>query len=335
MKNSNTVQSSPVLYIQEELEIFSCGVFYSQVLVEFLLQNVYGLFILKAFSEHRSTQGFSGQMQASMDDRKTPGSLSEHILTKTPKDTMEEQIILLEKQRQELLAVNKQWDQQFRRMKQKYENKVTEIKEKLEAMQKTVREMEKERQQMQQKSQKLEAQATDRLVQEMRDKNNLKEENRLLKEEIFLANKKKVHYKCEISRLNKAVLDAYKNQRISSCGPAMDSSDKNCNPEEMKIEIDILRQQVQIYEEDFKKERSDRERLNEEKEVLQRINESIQSQVNNLSAQIKGCQEEKKLLEKQLKQQAKDFQKLTEKHGSPHQMLVPPCFNHGNCSLFQ
>ncbi|KAJ6668817.1 hypothetical protein lerEdw1_012302, partial [Lerista edwardsae] len=101
-----------------------------------------------------------------------------------------------------------------------------------------------------------------------RDKKTLKEENRLLKEETALTNTKKMHYECEISRLN-------------------------------KVEIVL----VQIYEEDFKRERSDRERLNEEKETLQRMNERSQLQLNELNSQIKDCQEEKKLLEKQVKKQ--------------------------------
>lgn len=44
--------------------------------------------------------------------------------------------------------------------------------------------------------------------------------------------------------------------------------------------------QVQIYEEDFRKERSDRERLNEEKEALQKTNERLQSQLSKLSSQV-------------------------------------------------
>lgn len=44
--------------------------------------------------------------------------------------------------------------------------------------------------------------------------------------------------------------------------------------------------QVQIYEDDFRKERADRERLNEEKEALQKINERLQSQLNKLNSQV-------------------------------------------------
>nr|XP_040148845.1 TNFAIP3-interacting protein 3 [Ictidomys tridecemlineatus] len=60
--------------------------------------------------------------------------------------------------------------------------------------------------------------------------------------------------------------------------------------------------QVQIYEEDFRRERSDRERLSREKEELQRAHQASRAQLARLSSQIKVCQMEKEKLEKQLKQ---------------------------------
>ncbi|KAL8206980.1 UNVERIFIED_CONTAM: hypothetical protein K2H54_038346 [Gekko kuhli] len=96
--------------------------------------------------------------------------------------------------------------------------------------------------------------------------------------------------------------------------------------------------EVQIYEEDFKKERSDRERLNEEKEALQRINKRMQSQLKKLNFQIKGFQEETELLQKQVKQQvcvnAREVEALPEQQGFPHQMFVPPCLSCKKCGLF-
>ncbi|XP_053107193.1 TNFAIP3-interacting protein 3 isoform X2 [Hemicordylus capensis] len=274
-------------------------------------------------------------MQVGMESKETSGSLSEHTLTKKniSTDMLEQQIISLEKQRQELLTVNNQWDEQFRRMKQHYEKKVTEAKAKLEIMQKTVRELEKERLQMRQQCQRLEALAKDQLLKEMRDKKTLKEENRLLKKETTLANTKKSHYECEISRLNKALLDALKDQSAPFHVSHVDASDRNCSQEEMRMQMEVLRQQVNIYEEDFKKERADRERLNEEKEALQSINERSQSQLNKLNSQIKDCNEEKELLEKKVKQQARDLQALTEKRSYPHQIFVPSCLHYGNYGL--
>nr|XP_034968439.1 TNFAIP3-interacting protein 3 isoform X2 [Zootoca vivipara] len=238
-------------------------------------------------------------MQVDMEDEKrTSSSLSQDILTKKmPVGALEQQIISLEKQRQELLAVNHQWDQQFRRMKQQYGKKVTDVKAQLETMQKSVKELEKERHQMQQECRRLEALATNNLLQEM------------------------------------ALQDALKNQSAPLPVAPVNAQEVNCNHEEMKMQVEVLRQQVQIYEEDFKKERSDRERLNEEKEALLRINERIQFQLDTLNSQVKDCQEERELLEKKVKQQARDLQALTEKHGFPHQMFVPACFSCRNCGL--
>lgn len=50
--------------------------------------------------------------------------------------------------------------------------------------------------------------------------------------------------------------------------------------------------QVKIFEEDFRKERSDRERMNEEKEDLRRQVERLQGQMTNLTNQVRtwsGC----------------------------------------------
>lgn len=44
--------------------------------------------------------------------------------------------------------------------------------------------------------------------------------------------------------------------------------------------------QVKIFEEDFRKERSDRERMNEEKEDLRRQVERLQGQMTNLTNQV-------------------------------------------------
>lgn len=46
--------------------------------------------------------------------------------------------------------------------------------------------------------------------------------------------------------------------------------------------------QVKIFEEDFRKERSDRERMNEEKEDLRRQVERLQGQMTNLTNQVRS-----------------------------------------------
>ncbi|XP_008110269.1 TNFAIP3-interacting protein 3 [Anolis carolinensis] len=292
---------------------------------------------LTAFSKHNTVVS-SEQMDSDKEDKKTSDILLEHILAKKiPRDVLEQQIVSLEKQKVELLAVNNQWDQEFRRMKQRYEKKVTDIKQKTEAMQKNIRELEKERHQLQEECQRLKDLTTTNLVDEMRQHKTLKGENKLLREETALANTKKMHYEREISRLNKALQDALKNRSTSSNEPPhLDALDTSCN-EEMRLEMEVLRQQVQIYEEDFKKERSDRERLNSEKEALQKINERSQSQLNKLHSQIKDFQEEKRLLQKQVKQQVQELRLLTQKQGFPHHLASNVtchlCLSYRNCGL--
>ncbi|ELK35575.1 TNFAIP3-interacting protein 3 [Myotis davidii] len=148
----------------------------------------------------------------------------------------------------ELLEVNRQWDQQFRSMKELYAGK-------------------KEKQTL---SEELLA---------------LKKENKLLKENNAAMSRRREHYECEIKRLNKALQEALKvecsplpEDRLG--GPVM-----GCGHEDMRTEMEVLKQQVQIYEEDFRRERSDRERLNREKEQLQQMNRTSQSQLNQLKSE--------------------------------------------------
>ncbi|XP_063281875.1 TNFAIP3-interacting protein 3-like [Pelobates fuscus] len=81
-------------------------------------------------------------------------------------EAYEQRIHKLEKQRAELLEVNKQWDQQFRKMKQRYENK----------------------------------RYHDALIAQLQE---TKEENQLLRKQNALFNRKTENYENEISRLNK------------------------------------------------------------------------------------------------------------------------------------
>ncbi|XP_054941738.1 TNFAIP3-interacting protein 3 [Physeter macrocephalus] len=216
-------------------------------------------------------------------------------------NSLEQKIRCLEKQRKELLEVNQQWDQQFRSMKELYERKVGELKTKLDASESFLGTLEKELQQSQREShlQPREEKEKESLNEELHE---LKRENKLLKEKNALANQKKRHFECEIKRLNKALQDALKMECSSSPEDCLGKSEMECSHEEMRTEMEVLKQQVQIYEEDFKKERSDRERLNREKEELQQINQTSQTQLNRLNSQIKACQLEKEKLERQLKQ---------------------------------
>ncbi|XP_054997941.1 TNFAIP3-interacting protein 3 [Sorex araneus] len=241
-------------------------------------------------------------------------------------NSLEQKIRCLEKQRKELLEVNQQWDQQFRNMKTLYEKKVTELKTKLDVAERLLSALEPDppRDATAEPPQRAEVGARPSIPgQSIRDLrlqdthlagrskekegvhkelHDLKKENMLLKEKNALANKKKEHYECEIKRLNKALQDALKVDCSSFPEHGLGKSEMDCSHEDLRTEMEVLKQQVQIYEEDFKKERSDRERLNQEKEQLQKINQTSQSQLNRLHFKIKTCEMEKEKLEKQLKQ---------------------------------
>ncbi|XP_009996879.1 PREDICTED: TNFAIP3-interacting protein 3 [Chaetura pelagica] len=244
-----------------------------------------------------NAQGHLGCAWEGMSDMETPADPleSRHILLTKKKtksaSSLEQQILSLERQRQELLEVNKQWDHQFRRMKQLYEKQLAEVKAKLDVSERRVSELEEERHRWHPGDERLQALGRERPLQETKETKVLsealretKEENKLLKQKNASMVRKKEHYECEISRLNKALLDALKKQHSPVPGTSSEKGDRN-SIEDMKTQLEVLRQQVQIYEEDFRKERSDRERLNEEKEALQKTNERLQSKLNKLNSQ--------------------------------------------------
>ncbi|KFQ89469.1 TNFAIP3-interacting protein 3, partial [Phoenicopterus ruber ruber] len=218
-----------------------------------------------------------------------------HILLTKKKtvsaNSLQQQILSLERQRRELLEVNKQWDHQFRSMKQLYEKQLAEMKAKLDVSERRVSELVEERHRQHPENEMLQVLGRERPLQETKETkvlsealHEMKEENKLLKQKNASMIRKKEHYECEISRLNKALLDVLKKQHSPVLGTPSGKGDRN-SLEDMRTQLEVLRQQVQIYEEDFRKERSDRERLNEEKEALQKINERLQSQLNKLNSQ--------------------------------------------------
>ncbi|KAM6205738.1 TNFAIP3-interacting protein 3 [Sarcoramphus papa] len=221
----------------------------------------------------------------------------------------------------ELLEVNKQWDLQFRSMKQLYEKQLAEMKAKLDVSERRVSELEEERHRQRPEDERLRALGRERLLLETKETkvlsealHEMKEENKLLKQKNASMIRKKEHYEREISRLNKALLDALKKQHSPAPGTPSEKGDRN-SLEDMRTQLEVLRQQVQIYEEDFRKERSDRERLNEEKEALQKINERLQSQLNKLNSQ------------------RKDLPVQSERPSYPPPLFLSPCVNYGSCGL--
>ncbi|NWS47181.1 TNIP3 protein, partial [Probosciger aterrimus] len=249
---------------------------------------------------------------------------SRHILlTKkktVPASSLEQQILSLERQRRELLEVNKQWDHQFRSMKHLYEKQLAEMKARLDVSERRVSELEEKRHRQHPEAERLQALGREQKLQEMKETrvlsealHEMKEENRLLKQKNASIMRKKELYECEISRLNKALVDVLKKQHT----PVLETSEKGGRNslEDMRTQLEVLRQQVQIYEEDFRKERSDRERLNEEKEALQETYERLQSQLNKPSSQTK------------------DLPVQSGRPRYPSPLFLSPCVNYGSCGL--
>ncbi|XP_037253554.1 TNFAIP3-interacting protein 1 isoform X4 [Falco rusticolus] len=218
---------------------------------------------------------------------------------------------------QQLLEVNKQWDQHFRAMKQKYEQKVTDLHQELADARRAVTELESEREQKQRdfdrklllaKSRiETEEAEKERLAMEVRD---LQQRMRFLQEQLAPVTRQREYQEKEIQRLNKALEEALNVQ--ASPPPIFTSAMELAGKipqQELLTQNELLKQQVKIFEEDFQRERSDRERMNEEKEELKQQLEKLQKQLvlsnNQLRASKDDCQrekEEKEKLKKLLKQ---------------------------------
>ncbi|XP_041130223.1 TNFAIP3-interacting protein 3-like isoform X2 [Polyodon spathula] len=189
-------------------------------------------------------------------------------------EDLKQRIKILEKQRQELLEVNKKWDEHSKITKQRYEQKFSETKHTLADCHKHTADLEVERDQKQRDFDKKLVLAKEMIEKKQEENERIsialqeaKRQNQCLKEQNASLTRKKEHHECEIGRLNKALSEAL---RVSS---------RNAGREEMVTQIEVLQQQVQIYEEDFKKERCDRERLIKK-------NEELQSELHVLKSQL-------------------------------------------------
>ncbi|KAM6116303.1 TNFAIP3-interacting protein 1 isoform 3-T5 [Pterocles gutturalis] len=220
-------------------------------------------------------------------------------------------------EQQQLLEVNKQWDQHFRATKQKYEQKVTDLHQELAEARRALTELEAEREQKQRdfdrklllaKSRiETEEAEKERLAMEVRD---LQQRMRFLQEQLAPVTRQREYQEKEIQRLNKALEEAL---NVQASPPPIFAGTMDpvgqMPQQELLTQNELLKQQVKIFEEDFQRERSDRERMNEEKEELKQQLEKLQKQLvlssNQLRASKDDCQrekEEKEKLKKLLKQ---------------------------------
>ncbi|KAM6056141.1 TNFAIP3-interacting protein 1 isoform 2-T2 [Chlamydotis macqueenii] len=257
----------------------------------------------------------SGKREAA--EQQQSGAAVEKVPGRGELEAKEKKVKILEHQRRELLEVNKQWDQHFRATKQKYEQKITDLHQELAEARRALTELESEREQKQRdfdrklllaKSRiETEEAEKERLAMEVRD---LQQRMRFLQDQLAPVTRQREYQEKEIQRLNKALEEALNVQ--ASPPPIFASTMEPAGKmpqQELLTQNELLKQQVKIFEEDFQRERSDRERMNEEKEELKQQLEKLQKQLvlsnNQLRASKDDCQrekEEKEKLKKLLKQ---------------------------------
>ncbi|MEQ2231519.1 hypothetical protein ILYODFUR_001304 [Ilyodon furcidens] len=219
-------------------------------------------------------------------------------------EVYEKKIKLLEKQRKDVLEVNKQWDIQWNAMKSQFEQKITDLRQRLAESQKTVLELEAEREQRQRDYDKKLLLAKSKIENVQGEKEclnsetaELKQKVRYLQDQLVPLSKQREYQEKEIQRLNRALEEALNLHSPSSSqqppgqGNFADAAN-NLKKQELLTQIAVLKEQVKIFEEDFRKERSDRERMNEEKEDLRRQVERVQGQITNLTNQLHQAQNE-------------------------------------------
>ncbi|XP_051505950.1 TNFAIP3-interacting protein 1-like isoform X1 [Myxocyprinus asiaticus] len=225
---------------------------------------------------------------------------------KTPSKTLdpevyEKKIKLLEKQRRDVLEVNKQWDIQWNSMKTQFEQKITDLRQRLADSQKAVLELEAEREQKQRDYDKKLLLAKSKIDNVQGEKEcltsetcELKQKVRYLQDQLLPLTKQTEYQEKEIQRLNRALEEALNLHSPSSTQPGLNLGEgvANLRQQELHTQIAVLKEQVKIFEEDFRKERSDRERMNEEKEDLRRQVERLQGQMTNLTNQLHQSQNE-------------------------------------------
>ncbi|XP_062333135.1 TNFAIP3-interacting protein 1 isoform X3 [Osmerus eperlanus] len=219
-------------------------------------------------------------------------------------EVYEKKIKLLEKQRKDVLEVNKQWDIQWNSMKSQFEQKITDLRQRLADSQKAVLELEAEREQRQRDYDKKLLLAKSKIENVQGEKEclnsetvELKQKVRYLQDQLLPLSKQREYQEKEIQRLNRALEEALNlhppssSQQPPGQGNHGDGA-SNLRKQELLTQIAVLKEQVKIFEEDFRKERSDRERMNEEKEDLRRQVERLQGQMTNLTNQLHQAQNE-------------------------------------------
>uniref|UniRef100_UPI00358DF214 TNFAIP3-interacting protein 1-like n=1 Tax=Myxine glutinosa TaxID=7769 RepID=UPI00358DF214 len=220
----------------------------------------------------------------------------------------------LEKQRKELLDVNKQWDEQFRTMKIKYESKITELRARLESTKRWALESSGNQERREREFDRTLLTARDRIGRdEQQERQRLESELCEARAEAELQNRKLEQMDREVRRLNKALADALAHG--PGAIPVASRKDQAHFPEcegreDLLTQVAVLKEQVKIYEEDFRKERADRERMNTQNEEIRLEDLKLKEKMNLTSAKLINIEE---ILAKE-KQEKEHLQRLMKTH---------------------
>ncbi|KAM6469304.1 TNFAIP3-interacting protein 1 isoform 2-T3 [Liasis olivaceus] len=248
------------------------------------------------------------------------GATEEKAAGKSMLGTSEKKVKILEHQRNELLEVNKQWDHHFRSMKQQYEQKITDLRQKFADSQKALAELETEREQKQRDFDRKLLLAKSKIEEEEAEKErlggevkDLKQKVKFLQDQLVPVTRQREYQEKEILRLNKALEEAL-NFQAPALSPSAFKSPTDpglgLRHQEVMTQNELLKQQVKIFEEDFQRERSDRERMNEEKEELKQQLEKLQKQLTHTNNQLRIFKED---YHKE-KEEKDKFKKLLKQH---------------------
>ncbi|KAL4635405.1 TNFAIP3-interacting protein 1-like isoform X1 [Arapaima gigas] len=186
----------------------------------------------------------------------------------------------LEKHLQEVLNINKAWDKQYRRMKQHYDLKVQQLRDRLATCDRRATEVEEELERRQRDfedemllaketiecTEKRNSEISAQLLESEKQMRQLK----LQQEDLATRGKQQGQ---EIRRLNKVLQDSLAEQ------------------DAVKTELEVLRHQAHIYKTDFKLERQDRERLKAENLGLEKVVARLCTQPSKLRSSVKGQQQ--------------------------------------------
>ncbi|KAG7488328.1 hypothetical protein MATL_G00032650 [Megalops atlanticus] len=184
---------------------------------------------------------------------------------------------ILETQKRELLEVNRKWDEQYQNMKKHYESKVMELRKKLAICDASAPEEEE----CERKRTDLE----ERLLQAEQNTETVLKRNSVVSAELLEAER-------QTRRLR------LQNATLTRRGQQQESEIRRLNEvlreallstqDETRTQVEVLTHQLQIYEEDFLKERADRRRLKERNAELEGRVAALHAELELARSQVTG-----------------------------------------------